>query len=226
MTIIGRILDKFGFVFTGLANIVLLSCCALHAQSVVIYPGSAGDAGYSAGTTAYTIPQFIPLPTLPPGTQSTLRYGINGASFTYTLQVPIAGVYAVLLGFVEPCSTAATCDRWTPRPGQRVFSVWANDQPILQNLDVYAEVGALTPLVKAALLYIPGSLTLTFTASVRNAMVSLISVTNLGLSVAWCTGNPGCTGMGLTTLAAKSGQPTQYFLIPVGSPFLYATDFK
>lgn len=212
-----RLLDNFCSVFTGLVTLGLLLCSALAAQSILVIPGSSTDAGYSGGTTAYTIPQFVAFPALPPGTNSTLRYGVN---FTYSLQVPVAGMYVLMLGFAEPTV------QW---PGQRVFSVWANDQPILQNLDVFAEVGYAKPLVKAAVVYIPGQLTLSFVASVRNAIVSLIVLTGVGIGdppVAWCTGDPGCAGMGLTTLADQTGQPTKYFLIPTSSPFLYSSSFQ
>lgn len=208
-----------GIVNAGLVTLGLL-CSASFGQSVVIYPGSPGDAGYSAGTTAYTIPQFIPLPTLPPGSNSTLRYG---QSFNYTLQVPVAGMYVILMGFVEPCTPAA-CGGWIAEAGQRVFSVWANDQPLLQNLDVFAEAGALAPLTKAAVVYIPGQLTLSFAASVRNAVISLIVLSGVGITdgpIAWCVANPQCSGMGLATLASKTGTPTPYFLIPTGPAFTF-----
>jgi Malectin domain len=149
----------------GSVSIGLVMLSAAFGQTIQIIPGSTNDVGYSKGTTVQTIPAFIPLPSLPPGTQSTLR---QGQRFAYSIQVPIAGPYIVMLGFVEPTVGGM---------GKRVFSVSANDQPILQNLDVFAEVGALAPLVKTALLYIPGNLTLYFSASVRTAIISLIEIT-------------------------------------------------
>lgn len=204
--------------------IILLLTFKLLGQSIVIYPGSASDTGFSIPSTSYTIPTFIPIPTLPPGTNSTLRYA---PSLTYTLQVPVAGMYVIMLGFVEPTVQG---------PGLRVFSVWANDQPLLQNVDIFAEAGYLQPLIKTAVVYIPGNLTLSFVAQPlfcsqcrSNAVVSLISITGVGITdgqVQWCVASPECSGMGLATLTAQSGQPTKYFLFPTASPFLYAADFK
>lgn len=155
---------------------LFLLALPLLGQPVVVIPGGPGDAGFSMPSgftaTAYAIPQFIPLPTLPPGTQSTMRYGQD---FTYTLSVPTAGMYVVMLGFVEPTVQGI---------GQRVFSVWANggaqNQQIVQNLDLVAEAGYLMPAVRTTLLYISGTLKLHFVASVRNAVISLISVSPQG----------------------------------------------
>jgi hypothetical protein len=172
--------------------------------------GFSSPAGFT--TTAYTIPQFISFPTLPPGTNSTLRYG---QSFSYTITVPVPGMYLILLGFVEPTVQG---------PNQRIFSVLANDQPIIQNLDLFAEVGYLQPSVKTAPVYIQNTLVLQFTASVRNAVVSLISVTNLGISVAKiqsCIAVPACRGWGYSAAFETPNGPAPYLLIPVDSSFIF-----
>ena len=151
--------------------LILVLAAVAFGQSVTIDAGGPNDAGYSspAGfpTTAYTIPVTIPIPVVPPGTNDlTMRYG---QQFTYHVTVAQPGQYTVCLYFVEPTVLTA---------GARVFSVSANDQPIVQNLDLFAENGYLVPTERSALVYVPGTdLYLRFAASVRNAVISLIVVT-------------------------------------------------
>lgn len=212
----------------GLVILMLLLCSVSFGQSIIIYPGSPNDTGFSTPSTTYTIPTFVSIPTLPPGTNTVMRYAVSPAVLTYTIQVPVSGMYILMLGFVEPCDSPITCKNWVPAPGQRVFSVLANDQPILNNVDIFAEVGALQPLIKTTVLYISGILTLAFPASSRNAVISLISITGVGViggQVQWCDANPGCAGLGLTTVAAQSGTPSKYYLLPTGSPFLFGSSF-
>lgn len=149
---------------------LFLFCFALLGQpSRQIDCGSPSDAYFSSNpstpTTAYTIP-FLPLPVTPPGTtDTTLRYGQN---FTYTLPVTTPGLYLVLLNFVEPTVS---------KPGQRVFSVTVQDQPVIQNLDLVAEAGLLVPIARAFPIFLAGpSVAINFTASVRYAVVSTITV--------------------------------------------------
>src|SRR5579862_38026 len=128
----------------------------LFAQTpIVINAGGSNDSGFSGVTTAYTIPS----------TSATMRYG---QSFAYDIPIPTSCWYTVLLQFVEPTVTAA---------GQRIFSVTANDQPIIQNLDLVASAGLLTPLSRASLVYVAGkTLHLAFVASTRNAVISTITI--------------------------------------------------
>ncbi len=169
------------------ANMIALNTAQGQVSNVVgsvtapaiVDAGSPSDTGYSTpatctsggvpvacGTTAYTLTSPTPLPILPPGTSDmTMRYG---PQFTYHIQVAAPGTYTVLLNFVEPTVTG---------PGQRVFSVWANDQPILQDLDLYAESGYMVPTARAASISIAGTdLYLMFSASIRNAVISSIAV--------------------------------------------------
>jgi len=156
--------------------LALLITLPLLGQPITIYPGSPSDTGLFSSppgisTTAYTVPNYTPVsPNV-----GTMRYGTQ---FTYHLTVSSPGLYTVTLSFLEPC-TPASCGGWIAAPGQRVFSVTANDQPIIQNLDLYAENGAMTPTSRAAFLAIPGTtLNLTFTASVRNAVISAITISS------------------------------------------------
>jgi hypothetical protein len=154
----------------AISGLILLLVAPLAGQTIIIDAGGAGDTGYSspAGypTVAYAIPSPIPLPILPPGTNDlTMRYG---QSFAYDIQLPQPGPYTIVLEFIEPTIQAA---------GQRVFSVWANDQPIVDHLDLYASAGYLVPTTRAATIFAPSTrLHLSFVASVRNAVVSAIQV--------------------------------------------------
>lgn len=203
----------------SLAGLVL---AALHVagQPITIYPGAAGDTGYSSppgiSTTAYTVLQ--PISATPPGTNvTTMRYG---SDFTYSFLLAGPGIYTVTMYFVEPCSPIA-CGGWINAPGQRVFSVAANDQPILSNLDLFAAAGSLVATARAALIAVPGNtLNLRFTASVRNAVISAITISgDLIVSGALqCTGPSTCSTAPGPMLYGHLGGATLsgwYWMIPV-----------
>lgn len=200
----------------GLVIAGLLFGCLLSGQSITMDAGGPGDTGFSAGTTAYTIPSPLPLPIVPPGTNDlTLRYA---PQFTYTFTVPQPGPYTVVLYFVEPTVTA---------PGQRIFSVTANDQPIVQNLDLVAEAGYLVPTARAAIVFVPGTkLALTFSSSVRNAVVSMIQVIG-GTGAATltmleqCTVEPKCVGLYWAQVIIQ-GVSQAFYLVPAPNPPLNA----
>jgi hypothetical protein len=150
-----------------------------------------------------------------------MRYGTQ---FTYSFNLaPATGpqLYFVTLSFIEPC-TPASCGGWIAAAGQRVFSVFANDQPIVWNLDLFAESGALVPTVRAAVIAVSGqTLNLRFVASVRNAVISAIAISSdltIGTPVVTglltCTSPPGCAGMLYGTLSGAG-----YWLIPVSAGF-------
>jgi hypothetical protein len=90
-----------------------------------------------------------------------------GSSFSYSVPV-VNGTYTLSLDFVEPSMTG---------PGQRVFSVNANGTTIIDNLDIYSLVGQNTALQKQFKVTVTnGTLTLNFTASVDNAILSAFSL--------------------------------------------------
>lgn len=154
-----------------LAGLVISGLCSvLLGQTVSIDAGGPGDTGYSANTSIYTIP-VSQQSSITGTTDFTLRYG---QSITYTITVPIAGIYVIMLSFMEPGYSTV---------GQRVFSVTGNDQPLLQNIDVFAEAGLLVPLVKSSLLYIQSKLILTLNNPTpgHNAIISSILVSNLNV---------------------------------------------
>jgi hypothetical protein len=95
--------------------------------------------------------------------------------FDYDIPVEREGVYLVRLYFAEPY--------WgTPGgpeggEGRRVFSVTGEGEALLEDFDVYEEVGALTALVKQAEVEVTdGELNLRFTASEGEPIVAAIEI--------------------------------------------------
>ncbi len=117
----------------------LFAVCAL-AQPILIDPGGPTDPGAAGQSATYTVPAaLMPVGILPPGTNdATMRYGDQ---FTYHVPVPNASLYRVTLYFQEPIVQQA---------GGRVFSVTANDAPILSDLDLVATAGYLVPTARSA----------------------------------------------------------------------------
>jgi uncharacterized delta-60 repeat protein len=88
-------------------------------------------------------------------------------NFMYNLPV-VNGLYTVKLHFVDPTSTAM---------GQRKFDVWAEDQKIESNLDIFAAAGArnaFAPLF--AVNVTDGFLSLNFVAHAGKAIISAIEI--------------------------------------------------
>src|SRR6185503_16989304 len=107
---------------------------------MVINCGAAGDQYFSGGDAWSTPP---------------LRFG---QSFRYSIPL-VQGFYSLVLKFEEPSVSAV---------GARVFSVWVNNSPLLQNLDIYAEAKT-SPLYRGSLVHASGGkVNLEFRASVRS----------------------------------------------------------
>lgn len=195
--------------------ILLAAHSLLLGQTVTIDAGSPSDGGFSSppadscdftscATTAYTIPSTPAAVTDP-----TMRYG---PQFTYHIPVSAPGFYQLTLNFVEPTVQGA---------GQRVFSVTANDQPILTGLDLFATAGYLVPTSRSVLLAVTGAaIDIVFTAQVRNAVISSISVTEVWLAplLQACTQPPSCAGL-LYGQIPVSGTLSGYWLVPVSAGF-------
>jgi hypothetical protein len=95
--------------------------------------------------------------------------------FTYAIPVDENGVYMVRLYFAEPYWGSPGGPEGSA--GQRVFSVAAEEENLIEDLDIYAEVGELTALVKQAEVDVEdGELNLTFTASEGEPIVAAIEV--------------------------------------------------
>jgi len=134
-----------------------------------INSGGSAISGYLAdqcftGGTAPSPRGPVPAPF------DTGRYG---TSFSYA--VPASnGPHRLQLGFSESGGYAT---------GQRVFKILVNGVAWLSHFDVYAEVGANTPVIKTIdCEAVAGYITLTFTGVVGNAFVNSIQLDE-GLSV-------------------------------------------
>ena len=80
------------------------------------------------------------------------------------------GGYVVRLHFAEIFNSITG-------PGQRVFSVLLEGQPVLNNFDIYAEAGPLTALVKQFnVSVVDGSLQIQFVHGVENPIISAIEI--------------------------------------------------
>ncbi len=168
------IVNGKGLAFIALA---LLFCgLPLTAATQIIDCGSASDFNFLSGAP-FTIATPGSLP------DATLRYG---GSFSYS--IPVDNIpYVLTFRFVEPCGPGAGCSAVVNGPRQRVFSVTANSQVVLPDLDLYAvaltppgTTGALVPVSRSVVAM--GSdklLRIGFLASVRTAVVSAIEITPL-----------------------------------------------
>ncbi|MGH2613934.1 MAG: malectin domain-containing carbohydrate-binding protein [Thermomicrobiales bacterium] len=95
--------------------------------------------------------------------------------FEYSIPVEESGVYLVRLYFAEPYWGAPGGPNGDE--GQRVFSVDAEGDTILKDLDVFGEVGAVTALVKQAEIEVEdGELNLRFIASEGEPIVAAIEI--------------------------------------------------
>ncbi|MCW2600019.1 MAG: hypothetical protein JWM02_1848 [Frankiales bacterium] len=92
------------------------------------------------------------------------RYGMSG----YTIPVPAPGIYDLKLHFTE---------NWANRPGQRVFSVTAEGQTVVANLDLVKTIGATTAYdVSVPVRTTDSKVDVGFSAAVNNAKIDGIEV--------------------------------------------------
>jgi hypothetical protein len=95
--------------------------------------------------------------------------------FSYAIPVDESGVYMVRLYFAEPYWGSPGGPEG--EEGRRVFSVTAEGEVLIADLDIYAEVGELTALVKQAEVDVQdGELNLTFTAVEGEPIVAAIEI--------------------------------------------------
>jgi hypothetical protein len=95
--------------------------------------------------------------------------------FGYALPVDGDGTYLVRLYFAEPYWGAPGGP--DAEEGKRVFSVSAEGETIVRDLDVYAEVGSMTALVKQVEVVVEdGELNLRFTADEGEPIVAAIEI--------------------------------------------------
>ncbi len=124
----------------------------------------SADTGYSGATFTYSTTQSIS-GTAAPALYQSERYG---SSFQYQFSVP-NGTYAVTLKFAELYWNA---------PGQRIFNVAINGQPVLTNFDIVAQAGgagiALDRTFVTAVA--GGQVTIAFNAVVDKAKIGAIAI--------------------------------------------------
>lgn len=101
------------------------------------------------------------------GTADTPLFYSYRSSSQFSFSQPVAnGDYELWLEFTEPTFT---------QPGQRVFNVTANSQPILTNYDIVADAGAGQAVAKAFDVQVTGgSLNLSLEGVVGDAIVSSV----------------------------------------------------
>lgn len=130
----------------------------------------AADYSYSGSTETYSTTHPVS------GTTLTALYQDErfGESFQYSFSVP-NGTYSVALKFAELYFSAA---------GQRVFNVAIDDHQVLSNLDIFAVTGgqyrAFRPSFSATVTN--GQIVIQFSASVNNAKIDAIEITQLSAS--------------------------------------------
>ncbi|GAB0496805.1 hypothetical protein MMPV_008126 [Pyropia vietnamensis] len=133
-------------------------------------PGwSADDASLVSGATiAKTFNG--PVTGSPAALYNSFRFVQASGAFTYTFPVTSAGTYTVSLHFAEVWSGAQDV-------GKRVFSVALEGAVVLEDYDIFADVGANVGTVKIFSVSVSdGALDITFTSVVQNAVVMAIEV--------------------------------------------------
>ncbi len=127
------------------------------------------DTGFSGGTPS-SIPDAI-TGTADPALYETGRINTNRQSpMVYTFKVP-NGAYHVNLYFAETSGEAYYAE------GARVFNVSIQNLPVFTNLDIFAEAGAKSALIKGSDITVTnGSVTIAFSDVVQNAKVDAIEI--------------------------------------------------
>ncbi|MGM0492950.1 MAG: malectin domain-containing carbohydrate-binding protein [Armatimonadota bacterium] len=144
-------------------SLIALLLVATSAQSQDL--PSAVKAELVGGSTVYTVDRPV-LETTDDATYQTERYG---REFAYIFHGLPAGEARLKLGFCE--------NNWT-RPGQRVFDVRVNGEPVLEDFDILEHAGRDEALVRVATISIPRDepLRIEFEAQEDNAKINLVRV--------------------------------------------------
>jgi hypothetical protein len=164
--------------FLYILALVMTACLPVTAQQQPIRINCGGptyldskaqtwqaDHGFNAG-----IPYLSGAPiggTTDPTLYTTERYNSGSSPMIYSF--PVAnGLYQVNLLFAESFFATA---------GARVFNVKLQGNPVFQNLDIFASVGADKALVKGATVTVlNGVLAIEFDNVVQNAKISAIEI--------------------------------------------------
>lgn len=161
----------------------LLIRTILAAPPVLIECGSATDSMFSGGVS-FTI-------LAGPMASKTVR---SGQTFTYKIPAPDGEPQAITFGVAEPCGPGAGCSLPVTGPGQRVFSVTVNGQPLLPRLDIFAEAGLQKSKAWTFTVFpSDGTITVTLAGISRTAVLSSIAVTPLAPPQEIPQAGPGIT---------------------------------
>ncbi|MGB8650581.1 MAG: malectin [Mycobacteriales bacterium] len=106
------------------------------------------------------------------------RYGLTG----YRIPVPHPGIYTLTLSFAE---------NWATAPGQRVFTVSAEGQPVVPDLDLVSAIGASTAYDSTVTVRTDDAFVdLGFSAAANNALVNGIEVRAVNAAAAGAPATP------------------------------------
>jgi len=146
----------------------------------------SADTGYNTGST-FTSGNAIAGTTDDSLYQSERWDAAGSPELEYTISAP-AGRYEVRLHFAETSSSQSAV-------GRRVFSVQLEGATALSNVDVFAEAGANTALVKSATTSVAdGTLNIRFIHGVENPFIH-------GLEVLWSPPSDGSAPSAPTNLS-------------------------
>lgn len=161
------------------ASFILIACIA-YAQSPVRIncAGPAytdptaiawqADEGYSGSTATFAVTHAI-TGTATPAIYQKERYGLS-PSFTYTIPFP-NGAATVTLHESENWFVAAGST------GLRTFNVAINGTPMVNNWDIYADVGAYAAETKTFPVTVTdGTVGIVFTSGANNAKIDAIEI--------------------------------------------------
>jgi hypothetical protein len=134
----------------GTSSVVDATGMAWQSDASILAPGGGSSSWTVTNAPAGVSPVY-----------SHLRFG---NTFAYTISVPDAGWYWLVLRLIEPSQVAI---------GGRAFAVTANGRPIQSDLDLAAVIGIGKPFnVYAPIEIYQGTLYLRFSTSVRSAVIS------------------------------------------------------
>jgi hypothetical protein len=141
-------------------------------------PGWNSDRYFDGGSALNWTGDLDVVGTDDPDLYLTQRSGSGPGKrrgFAYSIPVDESGAYMVRLYFAEPYWGSPGGPEGDE--GRRVFSVTAEGEILLEDVDIFAEVGELTALVKQAEVDVQdGELNLSFTASEGEPIVAAIEV--------------------------------------------------
>ena len=128
----------------------------------------SADTGYDSGSTATTGNAIAG--TSDDALFQSVRYTAS-SSFAYSFTVPNGGYHVKLL----------LAEMWTFSVGGRRFSVELEGNVALPDVDIYAEAGANTALIKTAPVAVTdGQINIRFVKGVNNPFVAAIEITEVG----------------------------------------------